>query len=178
MHAPLSTWPVSWAEIARDLRSAADDPARPLHIAAALARMRAAAREATDVGDVDLNARVAGSERPMMLRRFSDVPREEGEISAGAQYTGDRFALSLQATAVSNASDGKNFRADGSYAGVALGNWMLSAGFVDRWWGPGWEGSLIYGSNARPIPSVDRAQLSRSTKTMGFRTHRNNCARS
>jgi len=154
VHAPLSTWPVSWAEIARDLRSAGDDAARPLHIAAALARVRAAAREATDVGDVDLNAHIAGSERPMTLRRFADVPREEGEISAGAQYTGDRLALRLQATAVSNASDRRSIRADGSYAGVAIGNWMLSAGFIDRWWGPGWEGSLIYGSNARPIPSV------------------------
>ncbi len=116
--------------------------------------MRAAAREATNVGDVDLDARIAGSEKPMTLRRFSDVAREEGELSAGAQYTGDRFALRLQATAVSNASDGKDFRADGSYAGVVLGNWMLSAGYIDRWWGPGWEGSLIYGTNARPIPSV------------------------
>ena len=154
LHAPLTAWPVSWAEVARDVRSAGDDAARPLYIAAALARVRAAAREATEIGDIDLNARIAGSEMPMTLRRFSDVPREEGEISAGAQYTGDRFALRLQATAVSNAPDGKNFRADGSYAGVALGNWMLSAGFIDRWWGPGWEGSLIYGSNARPIPSV------------------------
>ena len=45
-------------------------------------------------------------------------------------------------------------RADGSYVAVVLGNWMLSAGYIDRWWGPGWEGSLIYGSNARPIPSI------------------------
>ncbi len=37
---------------------------------------------------------------------------------------------------------------------MVLGNWMLSAGYIDRWWGPGWEGSLIYGSNARPIPSI------------------------
>lgn len=154
VHAPLSAWPVSWAEVARDVASAGDDPARPLHIGAALARVRAAARAATDVGDMELNARIAGSERPMTLRRFSDVPREEGEVSAGARYTGERFALRLQATAVSNASDGKSLRADGSYAGVVLGNWMLSAGVIDRWWGPGWEGSLIYGSNARPIPSV------------------------
>ncbi len=154
VHAPLTAWPVSWAEVSRDVRSASDDPARPLHIAAALARVRAAAREATTVGDLDLHARIAGSEQPMTLRRFSDVAREEGEISAGAQYTGERFALRLQATAVSNASDGKELRADGSYAGAVLGNWMLSAGYIDRWWGPGWEGSLIYGTNARPIPSI------------------------
>jgi hypothetical protein len=154
VHAPLTAWPVSWAEVARDVRSAGDDPARPLHIAAALARVSVVAREATDVGELRLQARVSGSGHPMTLRRFSDVPREEGEVLAGAQYTGDRFALRLQATAVSNASDGQDVRADGSYAAMVLGNWMLSAGFIDRWWGPGWEGSLIYGSNARPIPSV------------------------
>ena len=154
VHAPLSAWPVSWAEVARDVRSAGDDRARPAHIAAALARVRAAAAEASRVGIWRAEASISGSEQPMSLRRFSVVPREEGEISAAAQYTGDRFALRLQATAVANASDGKDLRADGSYAGVVLGNWMLSAGLIDRWWGPGWEGSLIYGTNARPIPSV------------------------
>jgi hypothetical protein len=35
---------------------------------------------------------------------------------------------------------------------------MFAAGFMQRWWGPGWDGSLILSSNARPIPalSVDR----------------------
>ena len=154
VHAPLTAWPVSWAEVSRDVRSAGDDPSRPLYVAAALARVQAAAREATTIGELGFNARAAASEKPMTLRRFSDVAREEGEISAGAQYTGDRFALRLQATAVSNPSDDQELRADGSYAGMVIGNWILSAGFIDRWWGPGWEGSLIYGSNARPIPSV------------------------
>ena len=31
---------------------------------------------------------------------------------------------------------------------------MLSAGYMERWWGPGWDGSLILSTNARPIPSV------------------------
>jgi hypothetical protein len=154
VHAPLTTWPVSWAEVARDVRSADEGRERPAHIEAALARVRAAAAIETQVGVWRAEASISGSEKPMTLRRFADVPREEGEVSAGAQYTGHRFTLRLQATAVSNASDGKRLRADGSYAGVVLGNWILSAGYIDRWWGPGWEGSLIYGSNARPIPSV------------------------
>ena len=90
----------------------------------------------------------------MTLRRFGYTPREEGEVSAGVHYTGERFAFRAQATAVVDADDGKTYRPDGSYAAMVLGNWMLHAGYVDRWWGPGWEGSLIYGSNARPIPSV------------------------
>ena len=154
VRAPLSAWPVSWAEVARDVRGAADDAGQAAHIAAALARVRAAVAEATTIGNLELDARLAASEQPMALRRFSEVAREEGELSAGASFTGEHFAWRLQATAVSNASDGKDLRADGSYAGVVLGNWMLSAGYIDRWWGPGWEGSLIYGTNSRPIPSI------------------------
>jgi hypothetical protein len=60
----------------------------------------------------------------------------------------------LQATVVGNPDDDQTVRADGSYAGVAFGNWMLAASAVDRWWGPGWDGSLILSSNARPVPAV------------------------
>ena len=45
-------------------------------------------------------------------------------------------------------------RADGTYVAASLGNWMLSAGYLDRWWGPGWQGSLILSSNARPMLSI------------------------
>lgn len=154
VRAPLTTWPVSWAEVARDIESATDDSERPAHLAAALARVRTAAADATRSGSIVWNARAGGSEEPMTLRRFGDVPREKGEVSGGLQYTGERFAYRLQATAVADASDDKEFRADGSYVAAVLGNWMLHAGYVDRWWGPGWEGSLILGTNARPLPSV------------------------
>lgn len=154
VHAPLTAWPVSWAEVARDVHSAGDDRERSAHIDAALARVRAAVAQVTPVGVWRGDARISGSEEPMSLRRFSDVPRERAELMGGMQYTGERFALRLQATAVESASDGKTVRADGSYVGAVLGNWMLSAGYIDRWWGPGWEGSLIYGTNARPIPSI------------------------
>ncbi len=46
-----------------------------------------------------------------------------------------------------------NCAPDGSYLGVNVGNFMLSAGYIERWWGPGWDGSLILSTNARPIPA-------------------------
>lgn len=152
--APLTAWPVSWGEVARDLGRTTASPGRSLWIEAALGRVRAAAREAGRTRRIKGNIRLAGSVEPMALRRFGYTPREEGEASAGVQYTGERFAYRLQATAVVDADDGRTFRADDSYLAVILGNWAVSAGYIDRWWGPGWEGSLIYGSNARPIPSV------------------------
>ena len=153
VHAPLTAWPVSWPEIARDV-GGVSAVEQPLYLQAALARVRAAATTETALGELEFDARIAGSAQPMMLRRFDDVPRESGEVSVSAQYLGERFAFKGAVTAVSDASDAKELRPDGSYVGVVLGNWMLHAGYIDRWWGPGWEGSLIYGSNARPIPSI------------------------
>ena len=71
-----------------------------------------------------------------------------------AAWTGERFAWKLSAGVVANPDDGQEFRPDGSYVAMNLGNWNLSAGYLDRWWGPGWEGSLILSSNARPVLSV------------------------
>lgn len=154
IRAPVTTWPMSWAEVARDVGAARLAADAPEWLRAALVRVHSGARRASRTGSLDWNARLAASEAPMALRRFGEVPRESGEVSAGAQFTGQRFAYRLQATAVADADDGKDFRPDGSYGAVAFGNWMLHAGYVDRWWGPGWEGSLILGGNARPLPSV------------------------
>jgi hypothetical protein len=55
---------------------------------------------------------------------------------------------------VADPQDGKRLRADGSYVGVNVGNFMISAGLMERWWGPAWDGSLILSTNARPIPSI------------------------
>jgi hypothetical protein len=42
---------------------------------------------------------------------------------------------------------------------VQLGNWLLSANTLDRWWGPAHQSSLILSNNARPMPTlmVERA---------------------
>ncbi len=154
VQAPLTSWPVSWGEIARDVSSAGDGAELPAHVAAALVRVRAEVADVSRSGILHAHARMAGSADPMALRRFGDVPREEGEFEAGVQYTGDWFAVRLQTAAVADAHDGQTIRPDGSYIGAALGNWMVSAGYVDKWWGPGWEGSLILSSNARPMPAL------------------------
>jgi hypothetical protein len=39
-------------------------------------------------------------------------------------------------------------------ASARFGNVAVTAGLREQWWGPGWEGSLILGTDARPIPSL------------------------
>lgn len=153
VRAPLTAWPVSWPEIARDIRDVRTEQ-QLLHVGAALARVRRAANDATRMGELQIDGSIAGSETPMALRRFDDVPRESGELSLAVESLASAFAFRLEATAVADPEDGDEIRPDGSYVAWVFGNWMLHAGYIDRWWGPGWEGSLIYGSNQRPIPSI------------------------
>jgi hypothetical protein len=97
---------------------------------------------------------VAVTDAPILLRSFQDTPRGRGEAEVRTGWSNRHVALRLQAQAVRDPADGKDYRLDGSYGGLLLGNWFVSAGSAPRWWGPGWSGSLILSNNARPVPAV------------------------
>jgi len=149
--APVSTWPLAWGDIAASLDGSIEELSP--HELAAWARLRRRADAAMVTGQGKLNGYASFAEHPRQIRTFEDGPREEAEIGIGYEWTGDRFAASLQGQWVSDPLDGDEWRADGSYVGMALGNWMLAAGATDRWWGPGWQSSVILSSNARPVPA-------------------------
>jgi hypothetical protein len=153
LHGPVTTWPISWPDIARDVL-VADETQLDAATAGALMRILRLARQAAAPGSSRLGTRLSGSYEPSMLREFDDSPRDEGEVALHTSWLGSRFALNLQGTYVVNPADGQRIRADGSYLGLNFGNFMLSAGYMERWWGPGWDGSLILSTNARPIPTA------------------------
>lgn len=151
---PITSWPVPWPDIARDVL----DSERTGGLAGAqrdsLLRVQRAVRREMHTGNLQSHVRIAGSNEPDALRGFASTPREDGEIEAGVDWMGDRVALQLQATVVAGPDDDKQFRPDGSYLGVSFWNFMLSAGYMERWWGPGWDGSLILSTSARPVPAI------------------------
>lgn len=154
---PSLSWPIAWSQVAREI--AAVDPASlPAGQRAALERLEARARREMRGNDLRLRGAVAGGIDPTPLRGFEATPREEVEATFTADWLGDRFAWKVAATVVADPDDDQSVRPDGSYAAVTLGNWMVSAGYLERWWGPGWQASLILSNNARPLPaiSIDR----------------------
>lgn len=151
---PITTWPVPWPDVARDVVNFERDAEVGPAARASLMRVRRAARQMMRTDDMSAHMRISGAQEPDALRGFVGTPREEGEFEAGIDWTGDRFAFRLQGIVVTDAEDGKTYRADGSYVGVSLGNAMLSVGYQERWWGPGWDGSLILSTSARPIPAL------------------------
>jgi hypothetical protein len=109
--------------------------------------------------DLYAGGRITAAKEPPTIRTFESTPREDTELVGSLSWIGDRFAFELNATYVSLDStdsfeDDSEVRPDGSFGAVALGNWMLVAGYPERWWGPGWDGSLILSTSARPTPQI------------------------
>lgn len=153
LRAPITTWPLPWAEIAADVREAAPQALSAAN-QMALERVRGRAREETRIAQWTASAHATLADDATLMRAFEDTPRSDGEVGAALSRIGDRIAFRLHAVRAWHATDGDTVRLDGSYVGLAVGNWMLSAGYPERWWGPGWDGSLILSTNARPPPQL------------------------
>ena len=150
---PLTAWPISFGDVHNALVEV-DASTLIESNRRAFLRLRDRLSWELDVGAVDFIVGLSGDSEPRVIRTFENTPREEGEVTAKLAWLGERFAVNLSARYVSNPFDGDEFRPDGTYVGVALGNWMLTAGWQDRWFGPSYDGSLILSSNARPTPGI------------------------
>jgi hypothetical protein len=93
-------------------------------------------------------------------RGFGPEPRSSFATNASVSWMNDRFAAKLSINAFYGMEKdwkgrvNEGFALDGSYIAARLGNWSVSFGQQERWWGPGWDGSLILSTNARPIPAI------------------------
>jgi len=151
---PVTTWPISWDAVLADLEYVqANDIVLPNKVLPTFDRVLARAQREAARGKMAYGGSLAGAEEPTNIRGFADTPRERGEFEAGVSWFSEHISVDLNVSAVDNPADGEDVRADGSQLGVDFGNWSFAASTMDRWWGPGWDGSIILSNNARPIPS-------------------------
>ena len=150
---PVSTWPLAWGPVLEGLRKADVATLTP-RVADALTRLRDRAEWETRTRELTFNARLGVAEEPTRIRSFQYTPRGDIEVSAGGSWIDDWFSVDLNVQGVNSDQDTEELRADDSMIGVVLGNWCVAASTQQRWWGPGWDGSLILSDNARPIPSL------------------------
>ncbi len=107
-----------------------------------------------------LQASVSLASDPLPFRSFGSQPREQFEASLSTSWLSEWLSGNLQLTFAEDPSDGDELRLDGSYLAIALGNWVAAIDQVERWWGPGWDGSLILSNNARPVPALSLTRIS------------------
>ncbi|WP_166253996.1 capsule assembly Wzi family protein [Marinobacter salicampi] len=148
----VTTWPIMWASIESGLnRYTADADASSVGDGLAYLKFEQSIQAAPGF-QAELG--VGATSEPGFLRGFKAGPREEGVAELNLQWLGNAWALGLSPTATVDPEDDESFRLDGSYLAATAGNWVFGAGAIDRWWGPGWQSSLILSNNARPVPAV------------------------
>ena len=151
---PITTWPISVASIDHDFKnfegynSLSDSEKHSYD--RLQRRINREKRTYESVPEYGFTA----SREDAVVRSFQNTARSDLQLNAGISKLTNRFAFRVETQLVDNASDQKNVRFDGSYVAGVFGNTIVSAGYVDRWWGPGWQGSLIYSNNSRPIPGI------------------------
>lgn len=147
--APTGTWPLMWADISADLDAA---PAQCRNTVAW--RYLTFERNLHQQSNARLGVKLQHATREPFFRSFADAPRSEGEATVSVDVHYGNMAFGLTPTYAHNPIDGDEVRLDGSYLAGKLGNWVVGAGAIDRWWGPGWHSSTILSNNARPVPGV------------------------
>lgn len=149
---PLSTWPIPLDMLTDALASAREPAAEDLALQAALIRIQNLVQERET--ERSLRAGASLSDHPTRLRTFDDTPRTGSGASIAATQVEEHWDGTLQVTLAGAPQDGQVLRFDGSYLQAPVGNWLVGAYAVDRWWGPGWDGSLILSNAGRPIPGL------------------------
>lgn len=151
LNTPITSWPLMW----RHVKQALDD-IEPRQLDADQVwsyqyvrhKLRRAMRPATFKQRASIGNTVAA------VGDFSSTRRERYESELGINVTTHKTSLNLQAGYAHHPQDDDSLRFDGSHLSHLFGNWALGVGAVDRWWGPGWDSSLILSNEARPTPGI------------------------
>lgn len=151
---PLNEWPLARQDVASAVDRIDASEIHDMALRRALSRVRAATSIAPDASEWRIREVSVTAGQPGLLRDESTLGRENGELTTRGGATTERYSITLSATGAVDASDGNNLRLDGSDISVRWGNWIFSANQMDRWWGPGHDGSLILSNNARAMPAI------------------------
>ena len=147
---PVTTYPLMWQDIIQDLKQVNHSD---LTINQKNAyyyiqhQFRLANRNQTRI-----KAQVSINDNPWTS--FGDSFREKNSIQIQSSMMTDNFAMKIAPSYFPNTNSNDSSRFDDSYIAAFWGNWIISLGKQDRWFGPTWDTSFSLTNNARPIPAV------------------------
>ncbi len=145
---PVTTWPIPWGAVAHALKRVHPKTLTPLELEAYV-RLESHIERVQSGGNHVGYAAALAPGRPS-LNWFGQTTRGKEMAAVSDNGTDGILAYRFNVEGVLGSRDHQRGRFDGSYLALALGNWIVSGGEVNDWWGPGWGGSLILGDNSRP----------------------------
>lgn len=151
---PLTSWPLMWADIGAALLRINDEMLGDPAVSLVVLRLRQRVLDETRVETLEPEYRMSVYDNSRGIRTFENTPRSRLEIEGEISIVTNRFASRLRLAVVGGASDDRTIRPDGTYIAHIFGNMAVSLGWQEKWWGPGWGGTLGLSTNARPVPGL------------------------
>jgi hypothetical protein len=147
---PLTSYPLFWAGIRQDLDQL-DQSQLNTELLLAVRRLQQNWQQQRPVtGQVQLHAATEQDLYKSFGENYTDKAVARAELSFQSDHFSGRLTGSYHATD----SYGGRSRLDHSYLATRLGNWVLTAGRLDQFWGPSWDSSTIMSHHARPLPGI------------------------
>lgn len=156
---PMNGWPLARADVADAIASIKEEELEDPALRVALSRVRAATEVLDDANSWKIREVGLTAGQPGLLRDYGTPGRENAELTTTGGASTDRYSIMLSASGVVDPADNQHLRFDGSDISIRWGNWLFSVNEQERWWGPGYEGSLILSTNARPMPAVSLSRM-------------------
>jgi len=147
---PVTTYPLMWTDISRDLKNI-DVRSLSSIEQNAFAYVKHQLKLAKQDKIV---LRAGASSEGSKFTSFGDKNRYQHSVQIHSSYMNDRFAVNVSPGYAWTADGEHDYITDGSYVAAYLGNWIVSFGRQDRWFGPMWDSSLSLTNNARPMQAL------------------------
>lgn len=153
---PVNTYPLMWQDIAENIRNtevshlSETDKNAYYYV---LLQLRSAKRS-----EKKIEVNTASDDN--RFTSFGDSFRDNNNISISRSWLTNSWAGKLHTHYNPSPLDGDKVRYSGTYLSAFLGNWVVTAGLQDRWWGPSWDTSLVLTNNARPMPALSLSRKS------------------
>jgi|GEM_PF-892069 len=170
LNLPLTSWPLMWSGVKQGLDTIRVEELNAMELWSYRYLRHKLDREMqASVTRIKVKA---ASNASTVLNGFGSDSREGSEATIGFSVTTDTLAIKIQNAYALEPTHGETSRFDGSYAAFTWSNWVMGAGAIDRWWGPGWQGSMSLSHNARPsvglfLQRKDTSTYDRDSHWMG-----------
>lgn len=161
---PVTTYPLMWHDIIRDVKT--------IELSDLSSNQESAYHyinhqfKLANRNQTRIKAQISNDDK--RFTSFGDQTSDKNNFSIHSSFMFENFAAKFSPTYSLDPVDGDKVRFDGSYIAAFVGNWVLSFGQQDRWYGPTWDTSLSLTNNARPITAFSIARKSAEPFTVPF----------
>ncbi|PHS19628.1 MAG: hypothetical protein COA86_04985 [Kangiella sp.] len=144
---PISTYPLMWSGIIKEFDNI-DINNVPTEYKSIFWRVKKASKRAFSNTD-NRKLQVTFSNSEKVLRSFGDKQRGKLEVRVSSSQVNKNFAWNLEIARVTDPSDGETTYFEGSYISSIVGNWVVSLGHIEKWWGASWDSASLLSNNAK-----------------------------